>query len=126
MASEVKAAFDYQKYVVSTDLLTKKVNIEETGEEFEVKVKNLSWSKKNQIVSKYVRWSADGVSSFDTEGYMREVLKEIIIEAPWGRTTETFLISIDSRLGAALEKIVPTAFEDSAIPEDKKKESNGI
>jgi len=126
MTSEVKAAFDYQKYVVSTDLSTKTVKIEETGEEFEVKVKNLSWSKKNQIVSKYVKWSQEGVSSFDTEGYMREVLKEIVVEAPWGKTTEGFLISIDSRLGSALEKIVPTAFEDSAIPEDKKKESNGI
>jgi len=125
MTSEVKPAFDYQKYVVSTDLITKTVKVEETGEEFEVKIKNLSWSKKNQIVSKYVKWSSEGVSSFDTEGYMREVLKEILVQAPWGNTTETFLISIDSRLGAALEKVVPAAFEDSKIPEDKKKESSG-
>ncbi len=125
MASEVKSTFDFQKYVISTDLLNKTVKIEETGEEFKVKVKNLSWSRKNQIVAKYVKWSTDGISSFNTEGYMREILKEIIVDAPWGKTTETFLISIDGRLGSALEKIVPIAFEDSTIPEDKKKESNG-
>ena len=122
MTSEVKAAFDYQKYVVNASVEAKTVKIAETGEEFEVKVKNLSWSKKNQIVSKHVKWTSEGISNFDTEGYMRDILKEIIVEAPWGKTTETFLVSIDSRLGTALEKIVPTAFEDSAIPEDKKKE----
>ena len=78
--------------------------------------------EKNQIVSKHVKWTSEGISNFDTEGYMRDILKEIIVDAPWGKTTETFLVSIDSRLGTALEKIVPTAFEDSAIPEDKKKE----
>ena len=122
MTSEVKAAFDYQKYVVNAEVEIKTVKIEETGEEFEVKTRNLSWSKKNQIVSKHVKWTSEGISNFDTEGYMRDILKEIIVEAPWGKTTETFLVSIDSRLGTALEKIVPTAFEDSAIPEDKKKE----
>ena len=46
---------------------------------------------------------------------MRSCLKEIIVNAPWGRTTESFLISIDARLGAALEAIVPKAFsEDNA------------
>ena len=34
----------------------------------------------------------------------------MIVEAPWGRTTEAFLISIDERLGTALENLVPTAF----------------
>jgi hypothetical protein len=125
MTSEVKPAFDYQKYVVKAETEVKIVTIEETGEEFEVKIRNLSWSKKNQLVSKHVKWTSEGISSFDTEGYMRDVLKEIIVEAPWGKTSETFLVSIDSRLGSALEKIVPIAFEGSSIPEDKKKESNG-
>ena len=126
MTSEVKPAFDYQKYIVNTELEVKTVKVEGTEEEFEVKIRNLSWSKKNQLVSKHVKWTSEGISNFDTEGYMRDVLKEIVVEAPWGKTTETFLISIDSRLGSALEKLVPTAFEEATIPEDKKKESNGI
>ena len=28
----------------------------------------------------------------------------------WGKTTESFLITIDERLGAALEALVPKAF----------------
>jgi len=48
----------------------------------------------------------------------------MIVEAPWGRTTEAFLLSIDERLGSALEKLVPTAFssEEGANPDEIKKE----
>ena len=38
----------------------------------------------------------------------------MITEAPWGRTTEAFLLSIDDRLGGALETLVPKAFDDNA------------
>lgn len=122
MTSEVNSAFDYNKYIVGTNIRTETVKIEGTDEEFTVKVKPLSWSKKNQLVSRYVKWSEDGVSSFDGDGYVRECLKEMIVESPWGKTTETFLISIDNRLGSALEALVPSAFDNESIPEDKKKE----
>ena len=126
MTSEASSAFDYNKYMVGTNIRTETVKIEGTDEEFTVKVKPLSWSKKNQLVSRYVKWSEEGVSSFDGDGYVRECLKEMIVESPWGKTTETFLISIDNRLGSALEELVPSAFDNESIPEDKKKESNGI
>ena len=126
MTSEVNSAFDYNKYIVGTNIRTETVKIEGTDEEFTVKVKPLSWSKKNQLVSRYVKWSEEGVSSFNGDGYVRECLKEMLVEAPWGKTSETFLISIDNRLGSALEKLVPSAFDNESIPEDKKKESNGI
>ena len=126
MTSEASSAFDYNKYMVGTNIRTETVKIEGTDEEFTVKVKPLSWSKKNQLVSRYVKWSEEGVSSFDGDGYVRECLKEMIVESPWGKTTETFLISIDNRLGSALEALVPSAFDNESIPEDKKKESNGI
>ena len=32
------------------------------------------------------------------------------MDAPWGKTTEAFLNSIDDRLGQALEELVPKAF----------------
>jgi hypothetical protein len=122
MTSEASSAFDYNKYMVGTNIRTETVKIEGTDEEFTVKIKPLSWSKKNQLVSRYVKWAEDGVSSFDGDGYVRECLKEMIVEAPWGKTTETFLISIDNRLGSALEALVPSAFDNESIPEDKKKE----
>ena len=42
-----------------------------------------------------------------------------------GPTTEAFLVSIDDRLGTALEKIVPNAFGDKGgqTPDEIKKES---
>jgi len=49
--------------------------------------------------------SADG-SNFDGALYVREVLKEIIVSAPWGKTTDGFLLSINTELGEALENLV--------------------
>ena len=47
----------------------------------------------------------------------------MIVDAPWGRTTEAFLVSIDERLGGALEKLVPNAFSDTEVdPNTIKKE----
>ena len=80
------------------------------GNAFDVTVKPLSWSKKNQFLSKCLRWDSDGNTVFDGDAYVRLALQEIIIAAPWGKTSELFLISIDERLGSTLEKLVPQAF----------------
>ena len=47
---------------------------------------------------------------FDGDAYVRLALQEMIVAAPWGKTSELFLISIDDRLGSVLEKLVPQAF----------------
>ena len=124
MAQQSKA-FDHTKYTVEPTVERKTVVIPETGDEFEVSVKTLSWSRRNQLVSRCLKVSNDGQSSFDGDKYIRECLKEIIVEAPWGPTNETFLVSIDDRLGTALEKIVPSAFVDKGgqTPDEIKKES---
>ncbi len=124
MAQQSKA-FDHTKYTVEPTVERKKVVIEQTGDEFEVSVKTLSWSRRNQLVSRCLTVTNDGKSSFDGDKYIRECLKEIIVEAPWGATTEAFLVSIDDRLGTALEKIVPNAFGDKGgqTPDEIKKES---
>ena len=67
-------------------------------------------------------WNADGETVFNADGYVRACLKEMIVDAPWGKTTETFLISIDSRLGSALEQLVPNAFSVEVNPDAIKKE----
>ena len=121
------ASFDVTKYTVSTDLKTEKVKIDGTGDSFEVSVKALTWAKRNQLISKHLNWDAGGATNFDGDGYVRDCLKEMIVDAPWGKTTETFLNSIDDRLGTALEAIVPKAFgvdDNTAVNPDKvKKES---
>ena len=124
MSQASKGGFDLSKYQIQTTTKTVPVQIEGTGDEFEVSVKQLSWSKRNQLISKCLNWSQGGTTSFDGDLYVRECLKEMIVDAPWGRTTEAFLISIDERLGGALEALVPKAFggDDSPNPEEIKKE----
>tara|TARA_R110002020_G_scaffold76634_1_gene194080 strand:- start:6117 stop:6503 length:387 start_codon:yes stop_codon:yes gene_type:complete len=114
-SSKETKEFDLNRYKISPESTKLSVTIEETGDTFELSVKQLSWSKRNQLISKCLQWEAGGSASFDGDLYVRESLKEMIVEAPWGRTTEAFLITIDSRLGAALEAIVPKAFGGDAI-----------
>ena len=126
MAVKEKGGFDLQKYQIQTGPKTITVAIEGTGDEFELTVKQLPWARRNQLISKCVSWDNDGKTSFGGDTYVRECLKEMIVEAPWGRTTEAFLLSIDERLGSALEKLVPAAFsgaEDGLTPDEIKKES---
>ena len=101
---ETSKAFDYTQYQIKPSLQKHKLIIDETGDEFEVTVKQLSWVKRNQLVS--------------------QCLKEMIVEAPWGATNEAFLVTIDERLGRALESLVPTAFgadEGGPTPDEIKK-----
>lgn len=104
--------FDFKNYLVSHEPETKTIEIDGTEDSFEVSVKPLSWSKRNQLISKNLHWNNTGETSFSADGYVRDCLKEMLVEAPWGRTTEAILLSFDSKLGAALEKLVPKAFGD--------------
>ena len=110
MSTEEVKLVDVTNYTVGTNSKREKIVIEETGDEFEISVKPLSWAKRNQLISDHMNWDANGNTSFNASNYMRACLREMIVDAPWGKTTEGFLISIDERLGSALEKIVPQAF----------------
>tara|TARA_B100000519_G_C14223780_1_gene428919 strand:- start:1355 stop:1744 length:390 start_codon:yes stop_codon:yes gene_type:complete len=116
-------AFDVSKYTISSNTRVEKVTIEETGDTFEVTVKPLSWAKRNQLLSDSLTWNAEGTTGFNSGEYMRACLREMIVDAPWGKTNESFLISIDERLGKALEKLVPQAFaedEEDSVENVKK------
>jgi len=111
MATKKSQAFDFNNYVIGRETETKTLSIPDTGESFEVSIKPLSWAKRNQFISRNLQLGTDGTSGFNADGYVRDCLKEMITEAPWGRTTEAFLLSIDDRLGGALETLVPKAFD---------------
>jgi len=112
-STEGDAGFNISDYMLSSDVETRILTIPETGDEFEVQLKPMSWSKRNKLVSKCLSWDDSGTVEFDGDIYVRGCLKEMIVNAPWGPTTEAFLLGIDTRLGAVLEGIVPKAFEDT-------------
>jgi len=119
-----KQEFDYKSYLVSHDPETKLIKIAGTNDSFEISIKTLSWSKRNQLISKNLNWDNTGNTSFSADGYVRDCLKEMIVDAPWGRTTESLLLSFDERLGAALETLVPKAFGDAG--EDTSEADNEV
>ena len=102
--------FNLSKYQVQPRSKKITLKIPDTDDEIEITVKQMSWSKRNQLLSSCLKWEQNGKTDFNGDIYVRECLKEMIVEAPWGRTTEAFLLSIDERLGSALEKLVPQAF----------------
>lgn len=108
-----KVQFDFNKYKIANRTVQKTLEIDNS--EFTVTVKPLSWSKRNQILSKAMTWDGDGGTKFDGDTYVRECLKEMIIDAPWGKTSELFLMSIDERLGNVLETLVPSAFGTDVV-----------
>ena len=118
MTQESESQFDFKKYIIEKQPESKTLTIEGTGETFEVTVKDLPWSRRNQLISKSLEFNAGGETKFAADVYVRECLKEMIVDAPWGNTTESFLMQIDSRLGSALETLVPQAFDDVAVQSD--------
>ena len=60
---ETSKAFDYKRYQIKPSLQKQKLIIEETGDEFEVTVKQLSWVKRNQLVSQCLKVGGKGCGS---------------------------------------------------------------
>ena len=114
-------SFDIRKYQVDENIQTRVIEIE--GDSFEVQVKYLSWFKRNEIMSRCLKIEPGGTTNFDGAVNVREVLKVIIVGAPWGQTTDGFLISINTKLGEALEALVAemgTPVEELDSEETKK------
>jgi len=118
----------YEKLLVGRQVKDIVLNVtSEDGEviELPLKLRGLPWSLKNQKISLSVKWDDSGQTSFDGDFYIRECLKWMIVEAPWGETTDSFLGQCGPELGTALENLVPKAFVDnSTVTMDNiKKES---
>ena len=69
---------------------------------------------KNKKISLAVTWGEGGQTSFDGDFYIRECLKWMVVDAPWGETTDSFLAQCGPELGVALENLVPKAFVDTS------------
>lgn len=116
--------YDSSKHLVGRE--AREVEIEAEGDTFTIKVRSVPWSRKNQLVSLALKWDAGGNTQFDGDQYIRECLKYMIVEAPWGATTDVFLSQVGDELGSALEALVPKAFggkeKKAPSPDDIKKE----
>ena len=108
--------FDLNKYKIKEEKQTYTVKLQD--DEFDVVIKPMSWQEKNELVARCMTFDDKGNSTFESGIYIKEVLKEIIVEAPWGDTTDEFLTSINQELGAALEKLAPSAFESNFLEVD--------
>ncbi len=103
--------------VVFQDSGVKELVLEYRNIKIPIKIRDLSWSEKNQILSKCFVYQTDGSISFSYDRYMKEVLTKIVVSAPWGETNNIFLSRLSKDFGSMLEKLVPKAFEEAQIPD---------
>ena len=105
--------FDVQKYTLGNQTREVTLHVGEDRDELSLTIKDMSWSRRNRIMSDCLTWDQTGNTNFDGDAYVRLCLKEMIKQAPWGNTTEAFLIRITDELGQALETLVPRAFANN-------------
>tara|TARA_A100001011_G_C13673672_1_gene580660 strand:+ start:170 stop:547 length:378 start_codon:yes stop_codon:yes gene_type:complete len=118
--SPAQKSFDINKYKINI-ADRELVDVEVGDDKFQVEIKPLTWFRKNQLVTDCMTFGANGETKFDGSRYVKEVLKEIVTDAPWGKTTDAFLQSINSELGQALEAVVPKAFIGDELDIDSVK-----
>ena len=120
--------FDVSKY--QTKGATSEMEVSINEDKFMITTRQLPWFEKSDITTKCMSFDTKtGQPELNTGLYLREVLKRIVVDAPWfvnGVTaiTDEFLDSIDGALGTALEQLVPNAFTNEMTEIDViKKES---
>ena len=109
-AKSKAVGFDWTKYQIKIEVRQVTIKVGADEDELTLGVKDLGYVAKNKLVSSCYTY-AGGTVGFDMDTYMRETLKVMIVEAPWGSTNDMFLMSIDQQLGKALEELIPSAFE---------------
>ena len=72
-----KEGFDLSKYQIGNAPNETQVVIEATGDTFPITIRPMSWSIRNQLISKCLNWSNDGNTSFSGDVYVRECLKAV-------------------------------------------------
>ena len=80
--SGAQVNFNIEKYKIKTENQSFTIKIKD--DEFDVVVRSMTWKSKNDLVAKCMTFESTGASSFDSGKYVKEVLKYIIVEAPWG------------------------------------------
>jgi len=100
----------------------KEVKSEFKGQEVIIKVREISWSEKNKILSKCFTYSQDGTISFAFDTYNKEMLKKVLVSISVGgnvvpptEINDIFFSRISPAFGSILEKLVPKAFEEVQI-----------
>ena len=84
--------FDIKDYQV-TGAEEKTLTVD--GKELKLTIRTVPWPLMNDFVADAFRVTVeDQAGHFDNGLYQRECLKYMLVEAPWGRTTDTFLLSL--------------------------------
>jgi len=106
----------FDEILVSNE--TKDVVLVFKEKEYKFKLKDLSWSVRNRIISKCMIVSEKSVT-LDIDRYYRMSLKEMIAEAPWDiAKTDEVLSKLDGNFGYSLQRFVPNPYGNEPSGEE--------
>lgn len=106
-------AYDPEKHLANRN--NEEVTIYVDEDDIQLTIRRMPWSLKNQFASQAIQWDDEGRRSFHVDTYVRECLKYMVVQAPWGETSDTFLSQVGDELGTALQELVPTAFSGGNV-----------
>ena len=98
------------------------VEVEHEGVKYVFKVRDLSWSGMNKVLSRCSSFTADRKGVFDLDLYYREALLAMVVETPMvepfkgGPLTHQMLTSFTPEFGSKLEALVPVPGGASVEP----------
>ena len=102
----------YEKYIKKSEE-TEKIILKINEDEIPLTIRSIPWVKRMEIRDNCLSWDSTGSGKLHMSVYNRECLKYLIVDAPWGKTTEMFLLTVDDKLGMALEKLVPSPYSET-------------
>ena len=95
--------------------------IEHKGETYKFSKKEISWTRKNKILSRCISYSGNS-ASVDLDAYNRTMLLEMLVDTPWpSNETRQYLERLGSSFGNKLAEYVPSPF-DTEEDDDQKKD----
>ena len=98
--------FDISNYQV--ELAPKPVTLTmPDGAKLELKVQELTWKQRNKHLISSTTINSAGAGMFDGPEFAVRCIMDMVVEAPWGATNESFMTRINSELGDVLATIVP-------------------
>ena len=101
--------------------------IEHDGKQYEFSLKQLTWSKKNKILSRAVQFDGKTIT-IDLDTYNKLVLKECLTKAPWPLAqTMIYLEKLGSSFGNKLQSHIPNPFEEEVTdPKNAEEQSESV
>ena len=95
-----KAEVNIPNVFISDEIVEKEITYEDST--FKIKVKEIPWTKTNQIVAKCTSYSQNGQVGINLDQFYREYLVAAVMDSPWRAFTQQTMNRFTQAFGETL------------------------